>query len=61
MAYVQIVFDTVTTCIADLLVSGLVLHCCLQKGTHYDPICATMDDLTCAEYTLLGRPSALAA
>jgi len=61
MAYVQIVSDSVKTCIADLLVSGLVLHCRLHKGMHYDPSCTIVDELTSAEYTLLGGPSARAA
>ncbi len=61
MAYVQIVYDAVTICIADLLVSGLVLHCCVQQGMHYDPIRTTMDELTSAKCTLLGDQPARAA
>ena len=61
MAYVQTVFGTVTTCIADLLVFGLVLHCCLHKRLHYDPICTTTNEVTSARCTLLGEPSARAA
>ena len=61
MAYVQIAFDIVTICIADFLLSGLVLHCCLHKGMHYDPSCTTIDELTSAKGTLLGDLSALAA